>query len=99
MIYENELGGADEAALQEAALRQRAEKDPAFYGEAMGAAGSYSEASWAAKSTASGAVRDVKFFDVDTCFWQLARQHSLQYNAFDSSTLPLIGEPASHLGG
>lgn len=106
VIYENELGGADEAALQEAALRQRAERDPAFYGEPTapvlaGGKGSGSgsgppasaaeAADWAAKSTASGGVRDMKFFDLDTAFWQLARQQSLQHNAFDSSTLPHFG--------
>lgn len=102
VIYDNELGGADEAALQEAALRQRAERDPAFYGDAAGAAlggggpggaaASGAEASsWAAKSTASGGVRDAKFFDLDVAFWQLARQQSLAHNAFDSSTVPHFG--------
>lgn len=92
MIYENELGGADEAALQEAGLRARAERDPAFYGEP--APPLSGEASFAAKSTASGGVRDLRFFDLDTCFWQLARQASLQHNLSDSSALPHFGERA-----
>lgn len=92
VIYENELGGADEAALQEAALQQRAVRDPSYYGEGSFSTGPAAEASLAAKSTASGTVKDVKFFDLDTCFWQLARQHRMQHNVFDSSTIPPYGE-------
>jgi hypothetical protein len=92
VVYTNQLGGADEGALQEAALRARADKDAA----ALGAPPPPpppppAEASLAAKAAASGAVRDLAFFDLDTCFWQLATQRALQYGAYDASGVPTLG--------
>ena len=90
LIYDAQLGGADEAALQEAALRQRADRGAAAAGLSAAAAAAQ-EASLAAKGTASGLVRDVKFLDMDTVFWQIARQHWLQYGAFDDGSIPFLG--------
>jgi hypothetical protein len=90
LLYDTQLGGADEAALQEAALRQRADRGAAAAGLSATAAAAQ-EASLAAKGTASGLVRDVKFLDMDTCFWQIARQHWLQYGAFADHTIPYLG--------
>lgn len=90
LLYDTQLGGADEAALQEAALRQRADRGAAAAG-LSGAAAAAQEASLAAKGTASGLVRDIKFLDMDTCFWQIARQHWMQYGAFDDHTIPYLG--------
>ena len=92
VVYETQLGGADDGALQEAALHQRAERVAVAAGLPAAAPLSPSrEASLACKNTASGSVKDVKFFDLDTCFWQLAQQHSLRYNTYDSSTIPALG--------
>lgn len=97
LIYDVQLGGADEAALQEAALRQRADRGAAAAGLSAATA-AMQEASLAAKGTASGLVRDVKFLDMDSCFWQIARQHWMQYGASDDRTIPYLGEsPAGTL--
>ena len=105
MLYENQLGGADDASLQEEALRQRAVAG-ASSGAAAAAAATAGEpsaaaleASLAAKSTASGAVRDVAFFDLDTAVWQVGRQHSLQYGGPDAAALPHLGRAAARLQG
>lgn len=90
LLYDAQLGGADEAALQEAALRQRADRGPAPAGLSAAAA-AMAETSLAAKGTASGLVRDIQFFDMDTCFWQIARQHWVQYGATDDRTIPYLG--------
>jgi len=88
VIYANQLGGADDGALQEAALRQRADINAASLGGAPAPALTPAqEASLAAKSTASGAVNDLCFFDLDTCFWQLAIQNSQQHGAYDASAI------------
>ncbi len=91
LLYSTQLGGADEAALQEAALRQRADRGAAAAGLSATVVAAQ-EASLSAKGTASGLVRDVKFLDMDTCFWQIARQHWLQYGAYDDHTIPYLGE-------
>jgi hypothetical protein len=90
LLYDAQLGGADEAALQEAALRQRADGGAASAGLSAATA-AMQEASLAAKGTASGLVRDIQFFDMDTCFWQIARQHWMQYGATDDRTIPYLG--------
>lgn len=63
-------------------------------------AAAMAEASLAAKGTASGLVKDVKFLDMDSAFWQVARQHWLQYGAYDERTIPHLGERVlSAVGG
>jgi hypothetical protein len=90
LVYDVQLGGADDAALQEAALRQRGDRSGTTAGLSPGRAAAL-EASLAAKSTASGLVKDIKFLDLESCFWQIARQHWLQYGASDDSTIPQLG--------
>lgn len=36
-------------------------------------------------------VRDIAFLDTDTLFWQLAQQHSLQYQAHSRAGIPNLG--------
>lgn len=92
MVYVNQLGGADEGALQAASLWQRADRDAAAFGGPVPAPLTPAqEASLAAKSTASGTVQDLQFFDLDTCFWQISQQRSLQYGAYDTSGVPSLG--------
>lgn len=83
-----QLGGADDAALQESALRTRADKEFGVVPALSAAA----EASLQGKSTASGAVRAVQFFDLETCLWQTAQQHFLRRTAYETSNLPSFGE-------
>lgn len=82
------LSTAEEAALHDLLLKQLAEKDPQFYGSAA------SESAGQAKTAAPGAVRDLSFLDMDTCYWQLASQHIQQLKAYSSSGIPHIGMPA-----
>lgn len=35
-----------------------------------------------------------RFLDMDTAFWQVARQHWLQYGAYDDRTVPYLGAQA-----
>eukprot|EP00887_Chlorella_sp_A99_P005680 scaffold1.g5680.t1 len=96
VVYQTQLGGADDGALQEAALHARAAREAAAAGLPPPAPLSPSrEASLASKNTASGAVRDVRFFDLDVAFWQVATCHSMRYNTYDASTIPAMGrQPA-----
>lgn len=91
LLYDAQLGGADEAALQEAALRQRADSGGAAAAGQSATTAAMQEASLSAKGTASGLVKDIQFFDMDTCFWQIARQHWMQYGASDDHTIPYLG--------
>ena len=36
-------------------------------------------------------VRDIAFLDTDTLFWQLAQQHSMQYQAHSRAGIPNLG--------
>ncbi|KAL4855688.1 hypothetical protein ACK3TF_003771 [Chlorella vulgaris] len=92
LLYDAQLGGADEAALQEAALRQRADSGGAAAAGQSATTAAMQEASLSAKGTASGLVKDIQFFDMDTCFWQIARQHWMQYGASDDHTIPYLGK-------
>lgn len=92
VVYANQLGGADEGALQEAILRQRANANAASLGGGTATPLTPAqELSLTAKSTASGAINDIKFFDLDTCFWQLAALQSQQRGAYDASDIPSLG--------
>lgn len=91
VVYETQLGGADDGALQEAALHARAAHDAMAAGApAPPPLSPGREASLASKSTASGAVRDVRFLDLDVVFWQLAGSHLLRHNAYDASGVPAM---------
>jgi hypothetical protein len=96
VIYSNQLGGADDGALQEAALRKRADAVAAAAGAppAQGLSPAQ-EASLATKSAASGSVNDLAFLDIDTCFWQIALQRWMQYGAHDAASIPAM----SHIRG
>ena len=41
-------------------------------------------------------VRDIAFLDTDTLFWQLAQQHSTQYQAHSRAGIPNLGERSAH---
>ena len=93
VIYTNQLGGADDGALQEAALRQRADKIAAAAGAPPPSALSLTqEASLATKSAASGPINDLAFLDLDTCFWQIALQRWLQFGAHDAAAIPSMAK-------
>ena len=80
-MYTNQLGGADEAALQDVALQRLAERQSSHYGAPP------PPSLFAAKSTASGAVKAIKFCDADTAFWQVAKLHHQ-----DGRSFPRLGE-------
>ena len=85
--------------MQEASLRQSAAMSAAAIGGPLPPKLSPGkEASLSAKSTASGAVNDIAFLDIDTVFWQLAGHSSLQYDSFDSSSIPEFG-PIKEIDG
>lgn len=42
-------------------------------------------------------VKDIAFLDTDTLFWQLAQQHSLQYQAHSRAGIPNLGEEHLHI--
>lgn len=93
------MGGADEGALQEVALWQRAEKEAVALGSKPNDPLTPAEEnSLQSKSTASGNLQDITFFDLDTCFWQIAQQHSLQYGASDASSIPSLGKVSKLYG-
>lgn len=85
-MYENQFGGADNGALQEALLKKKAE----MVGKVMaggvveGGKSLKGDALLAVKSTSSGKVQDVMFLDHDTCMWQQAMQESIGSNSFDT---------------
>ncbi|KAK9819592.1 hypothetical protein WJX72_000101 [[Myrmecia] bisecta] len=85
VVHEMQLAIADESLLQDAMLQRLAEKDPAYYGPQLSAG------MQGTKSAASGAVRDLHFLDTETCFWQIALQHQLQYNAASGGGIPHLG--------
>lgn len=89
-IYLNQLGGSDDGALQEASLRKNAEASVGGRGSSSDASSPAREALLSAKTTASGAINDLVFFDADTVFWQLASQNFMQHDSYDSSSLPSL---------
>ena len=103
MVYDNQLGGADEAALQEASLRQRAAIEAAAITQ-QGSPGKASavftpqDSNLAGKSTASGSVRSICFLDLDVAFWQMNYGLSLRHNAADGNAIPHLGRTPG-LGG
>ena len=36
-------------------------------------------------------VRDLQFLDTESCYWQLAQQHSVQYRAHSRAGIPHLG--------
>ena len=40
-------------------------------------------------------MRDIAFLDTDTLFWQLAQQHSTQYQAHSRAGIPNLGRQPS----
>ncbi len=83
---ETNLGVPDEGPLQDAALQRLAEKEPQYWGNQLSAA------MVPPKSVAAGPVRDVRFLDTQTCFWQLALGQSLQHGSTTSQGIPHLGE-------
>lgn len=61
------------------------------------------------KVSISGSVKDMKFCDDETAFWQMASQHAQLHHAYSGSCHPHLGEQQScqgmtslfckHLGG
>lgn len=89
VVYTNQLGGGDDGALQEAALRQRAAKSVVeLGGSPLPPLDASQEASLAAKTAASGQINDLLFLDLDTCFWQIAHQRWIQDSAYDATSIP-----------
>jgi hypothetical protein len=85
VVYESQLGVADDKALQDAMLQRLAEKDPAYYG------GIASTGMVHQKAVAPGSVRSLKFLDTETCYWQLALQQQRQYRGTSDSGIPYLG--------
>ena len=88
VVCEFALPSAEEAALQDALLRQLAERDPQFYGPAS------TDAASPGKTAAPGSIKDLGFLDMETCFWQLGWQHFQLLKAYSSSGIPHIGVQA-----
>ena len=88
MLYEAQLESGDSLGLQDALIQRLAEKDPQYYGEQI------SGTLTVAKSAAAGAIRDVKFLDTDTCFWQLTQQQTMQHKAHTADLTPHLGNTA-----
>ncbi len=72
--------------MQDALIQRLAEKDSQFYGQQI------SGTLTVAKSAAAGAIRDVKFLDTDTCFWQLTQQQTMQHKAHTADLIPHLGD-------
>ena len=72
--------------MQDAMIQRLAEKDSQFYGQQI--SGSLT----VAKSAAAGAIRDIKFLDTDTCFWQLTQQQTMQHKAHTADLIPHLGD-------
>lgn len=86
-VYEASYVGGEDAALTAAMLQRLAEKDAAFYGAPI------SPSMVASKSTTAGMVKDIKFLDTETCFWQLALQQLQQFKASSGQGIPMLSEP------
>ena len=86
VVMETNLGVQDEAPLQDAQLQRLAEREPQYWGHQLSAAMA------PPKSVAAGPVRDLRFLDTQTCFWQLAQGQSLQHGATTSQGIPHLGE-------
>ena len=86
-MYEASYAGGEDAALTAAMLQRLAEKDAAFYGAPI------SPSMVASKSTTAGMVKDIKFLDTETCFWQLALQQLQQFKASTGQGIPSLSEP------
>lgn len=85
VVCEFQLAAAEEVAAQDLLLQQLAQRDSQFYGSPP------SETAGMPKSASPGSVKDIRFLDTETCFWQLAWQHSQQLKAYSSSGIPHIG--------
>ena len=77
--------------MQDAMIQRLAEKDPQYYGAQL--AGTLTVAS----KSAAGAIKDIKFLDTDTCFWQLTQQQSMQHKANAADLIPYLGTHARQL--
>lgn len=86
VLYEAQLEGGDTLGMQDALIQRLAEKDPQYYGQQI------SGTLTVAKSAAAGAIRDIKFLDTDTCFWQLTQQQSMQHKANTADLTPHLGD-------
>lgn len=72
--------------MQDAMIQKLAEKDPQYYGAQL--AGTLT----VANKSAAGTIKDIKFLDTDTCFWQLTQQQSMQHKANTADLIPYLGE-------
>ena len=86
VVMDMNLGVPDEGPAQDAMLQRLAEKEPQYWGHQLSAAMT------PPKSVAAGPVRDLRFLDTQTCFWQLALGQSLQHGATTSQGIPHLGE-------
>ena len=86
VLYEAQLEGGDTLGMQDALIQRLAEKDSQYYGQQI------SGTLTVAKSAAAGAIRDVKFLDTETCFWQLTQQQSMQHKASTADLVPHLGD-------
>lgn len=84
VLFEAQLELGDTLGMQDALIQRLAEKDPQFYGEQI--SGSLT----VVKSAAAGAIKDVKFLDTETCFWQLTKQQTMQHKAH-TDIIPYLG--------
>ena len=85
MLYEAQLETGDTVGMQDALIQRLAEKDPQYYGQQI------SGTLTVVKSAAAGAIKDIKFLDTETCFWQLTKQQIMQHKAHTDLT-PHLGE-------
>lgn len=86
VLYEAQLEGGETLGMQDALIQRLAEKDSQYYGQQI------SGTLTVAKSAAAGAIRDVKFLDTDTCFWQLTQQQTMQHKTSTTDLVPHLGE-------
>ena len=86
VLYEAQLEGGDTLGMQDALIQRLAEKDSQYYGQQI------SGTLTVAKSAAAGAIRDVKFLDTETCFWQLTQQQAMQHKAGTADLVPHLGD-------
>lgn len=85
VLYEAQLESGDSIGMQDAMIQRLAEKDSQFYGQQI------SGTLTVAKSAAAGAIKDIKFLDTETCFWQLTKQQTMQHKAHTDLT-PHLGK-------
>jgi hypothetical protein len=89
VIYESSATLPDDLALQDTALQKAAEKDGEYYGPER-----LSAVMNPPRVAASGSIKEMKFCDTESGFWQVAQLHAQLHNADSGSCFPYLGARA-----